>query len=113
MSNPGRDLCQNIPAMKKYNVLLLFVCCLLSRVSSAQAQYDINDPRNPDCPCHKYQRQAEDEYARMNKTEGSSSNIKSKRRRRQPLTSDLNFRFYKNKKGIKRGKGSGIDCFYW
>jgi len=25
-------------------------------------QYDLNDPRNPDCPCHKYQKLADDEY---------------------------------------------------
>ena len=25
-------------------------------------KYDINDPRNPDCPCHKAQKLADDEY---------------------------------------------------
>jgi hypothetical protein len=28
-------------------------------------QFDINDPRNPDCPCHKRQKLAEDEYMRI------------------------------------------------
>jgi hypothetical protein len=27
--------------------------------------YDINDPRNPDCPCHKYQKLADEEYAKL------------------------------------------------
>jgi hypothetical protein len=25
-------------------------------------KYELNDPRNPDCPCHKYQKLAEEEY---------------------------------------------------
>jgi hypothetical protein len=32
---------------------------------SAQEKFDINDPRNPDCPCHKLQKQAEEEYAQL------------------------------------------------
>lgn len=31
----------------------------------AQQEYDINDPRNPDCPCHQWQKQADEEYQRM------------------------------------------------
>jgi hypothetical protein len=27
-------------------------------------EYDINDPRNPNCPCHKYQKAADEEYQR-------------------------------------------------
>lgn len=27
-------------------------------------KYDLNDPRNPDCPCHKAQKLADDEYRR-------------------------------------------------
>ncbi len=26
---------------------------------------DINDPRNPNCPCHKYQKLADDEYRKL------------------------------------------------
>jgi hypothetical protein len=33
----------------------------------AVSTYDINDPRNPDCPCHKYQKLADEEYARLTK----------------------------------------------
>ncbi|MFY9309881.1 MAG: hypothetical protein WAQ28_12610 [Bacteroidia bacterium] len=29
----------------------------------SKSQFDINDPRNPDCPCHKYQKLADEEYA--------------------------------------------------
>jgi len=28
----------------------------------SDTEYDINDPRNPNCPCHKLQQQAENEY---------------------------------------------------
>jgi hypothetical protein len=30
-------------------------------------KFDLNDPRNPDCPCHKYQKLADEEYARKSK----------------------------------------------
>jgi len=29
---------------------------------SLKSKYDINDPRNPNCPCHKYQKIADEEY---------------------------------------------------
>lgn len=28
-------------------------------------KYELNDPRNPDCPCHKYQKSAEEEYKQL------------------------------------------------
>ncbi|HEY0030856.1 MAG TPA: hypothetical protein VGC65_08880 [Bacteroidia bacterium] len=30
-----------------------------------QQEYDINDPRNPDCPCHKYQQMADNAYEQL------------------------------------------------
>ena len=36
-------------------------------------EYDINDPRNPNCPCHKYQQQAEKEYKDYLLTENNDS----------------------------------------
>lgn len=27
-------------------------------------KFELNDPRNPDCPCHKYQKLADEEYQR-------------------------------------------------
>ena len=32
---------------------------------STKTKYDINDPRNPNCPCHKYQKIADEEYQRQ------------------------------------------------
>lgn len=40
---------------------------LLSSHAYAQSQYPLNDPRNPDCPCHAAQKQAEQEFAQLNK----------------------------------------------
>ena len=29
---------------------------------SLKSKYDLNDPRNPNCPCHKHQKLADEEY---------------------------------------------------
>ncbi len=38
-------------------------CKAIPSKDSTKVQYQLNDPRNPDCPCHKYQKVAENEYA--------------------------------------------------
>ncbi|CAG0996326.1 MAG: hypothetical protein HND27_09610 [Bacteroidetes bacterium] len=44
-----------------------------------EREYDINDPRNPNCPCHKLQKQAEDEYKQIiSQTNRSKNNALSK-----------------------------------
>lgn len=54
--------------VRTLRALLLFALfCISAQFSYAQVnknheQYDINDPRNPNCPCHKYQKMADDEY---------------------------------------------------
>ncbi len=56
---------------KLFGALRLFILFfLLSSTAFAQnllnnKQYDLNDPRNPDCPCHKLQKLADDEYNRQ------------------------------------------------
>ena len=56
---------------------LLFSFVLLK----AQTSFDINDPRNPQCPCHKYQKLADDEFKKLlrsgNKTNGEFIGIAS------------------------------------
>jgi hypothetical protein len=47
-------------------VLLLWLLLPAATAFSQTAQYELNDPRNPDCPCHKAQKQAEQEYAQLN-----------------------------------------------
>ncbi len=34
----------------------------------SQTTFDINDPRNPHCPCHKYQKLADEEYKKLLRT---------------------------------------------
>ncbi len=34
---------------------------------STKTKYELNDPRNPNCPCHKYQKLADEEFKRLNK----------------------------------------------
>ena len=42
-----------------------------------QLHYDLNDPRNPDCPCHNYQKLAEEEYTRKNKQPENNKIVKT------------------------------------
>lgn len=44
-------------------LFLLFSCGLIAQESNG-TEYDLNDPRNPNCPCHKYQKVADVEYQR-------------------------------------------------
>ena len=44
-------------------LFLLFSCSIIAQENNG-TQYDINDPRNPNCPCHKYQQTADEEYQR-------------------------------------------------
>jgi kynurenine formamidase len=44
-------------------LFLLFSCSMFAQENNG-AQYDLNDPRNPNCPCHKYQQAADEEYQR-------------------------------------------------
>lgn len=40
---------------------------LFLNISNAQVEqnYSINDPRNPNCPCHQYQKLADDEFKNL------------------------------------------------
>jgi hypothetical protein len=40
---------------------------------SVKIKYDITDPRNPDCPCHKYQKLAEKEFKRISEEKRDES----------------------------------------
>lgn len=50
--------------------LLVFLFFLITQISFAQPDkqvFDLNDPRNPDCPCHKYQKMADEEFEKLQK----------------------------------------------
>lgn len=38
-------------------------------------QFPLNDPRNPNCPCHKLQKQAEEEFAQQNNAKGQFNDV--------------------------------------
>jgi hypothetical protein len=62
---------------KLLGLLFLFAAHALCASGAAQgdttrSKYPINDPRNPNCPCHKYQAEADKEYARMLKEQGAA-----------------------------------------
>jgi|GEM_PF-5979925 len=40
-----------------------------TKQEQAKSIYPLSDPRNPDCPCHKLQQKAEDEYKKLQKRE--------------------------------------------
>lgn len=63
-------------------VLLFLISTQLSfagtdTTKAGDQQFPLNDPRNPNCPCHKLQKQAEDEFAQQNKTKDQFGNIEN------------------------------------
>lgn len=56
---------------------LIFLFLFLIKIPFAQTnqQYDINDPRNPNCPCHKYQKMADDEFEQLQKKNKSNQSV--------------------------------------
>ena len=53
----------------KLFILLCFSFCFANasvlKGDSLESNYDIKDPRNPNCPCHKYQKLADDEFRKL------------------------------------------------
>jgi hypothetical protein len=121
--------------MKVYKYWCLFVYLLAGlhemRAQNVQQAYELNDPRNPDCPCHKLQKQAEEEYARQNMKAGNEeqeqvthittavqsgtarSAYSTKRKKKREGIQDLKFRLEHRKKGIRREKKSLDLCYRW
>jgi hypothetical protein len=81
-------------------------------------RYDINDPRNPDCPCHKYQELADREYWRLQKAatnKGSSNNFngKFKAKKIRLILFNLERKFQKITYHQKKVKVNYSACFHW
>lgn len=38
-----------------------------------KVKYELNDPRNPDCPCHNAQKQADEEYRKLQEQNGNNA----------------------------------------
>ncbi len=87
------------------SMLLIFLLLLfISKISfgtiintdTTKQQYALNDPRNPNCPCHKYQKLAEEEYRDLLKEKHTI--YKSKNKHHSKSLIEL---FFIRKKGIK------------
>lgn len=82
----GEGSTQQLLFPKLFGTLRLFILFFLfssnafSQNNLGNQQYDLNDPRNPDCPCHKLQKLADDEYDKI-------QNIVNQ----QQFTSNVNF----------------------
>ncbi len=76
---------------KRLTTCLLFFLFLSVLKINAQ-QYDINDPRNPDCPCHKMQELADKEFAMLNGSENvqSDSDLEDGEDEQQQVDRSLN-----------------------
>lgn len=46
-------------------ILILTVAVSLRAQNGEEKVYDINDPRNPNCPCHAFQKVADEEYRQL------------------------------------------------
>ncbi len=83
--------------------LCCFILCGTSRVMDAQSTseakkiYKITDARNPDCPCHKYQKTAEKEFKKIVATGYACLHMKSNRFSRLKITSESKSRAAKKK----------------
>ncbi len=68
---------------------------------SLKSRFDMNDPRNPQCPCHKYQKLADEEYRKLLGKEIKADPYKNKENFNNSLSggSDLNS---KNKTNSKK-----------
>lgn len=68
--------------MKTFTTIFFHVALfsLNNQVTFSQTVYNINDPRNPQCPCHNYQKIADEEYksllVKANKSEKVNSSEK-------------------------------------
>ncbi len=65
-----------------YLFLFLFSFFILSAQDSLKTNYNLNDPRNPNCPCHKYQKLADDEFKKI---------LASANNNQRKLNSEINF----------------------
>jgi len=80
-------LCNKMLKQVQHDLVIIFsfsvflLCtnnCFATEIApgdSTKIKYDINDPRNPYCPCHKYQKLADEEFARLKKKEGNKTGI--------------------------------------
>ncbi len=68
--------------------LILIFFSQISFANSDSTKYPITDPRNPNCPCHVYQKIADDEYNRI-----QNSQIISNKKNNSEVTTVLSKKY--------------------
>jgi hypothetical protein len=49
-------------------------CAIAATPDTNIVKYELNDPRNPDCPCHAAQKKADEEYAKLQQQNNPDNN---------------------------------------
>ena len=117
-------------------------CTIAYYPDSTKTKYELNDPRNPDCPCHAAQKQAEEEYKKLqqqqsqdgtnvvnsendpvnnNKDDSGTGNVGTKHysksnKRLKHMTKcvkKIKRRMGKKNNGTKKGKRRLANCFHF
>jgi hypothetical protein len=98
--------------MKNIAVVILMFLCV--QVFSQQKKFNLNDPRHPDCPCHKIQKLAEKEFSKNN---SSGLSEKKKRKRSNSLMrnyiADAGFKFQRKLHARKFYIQDVALCYKW
>lgn len=81
--------------------------------TQAQSKYDLFDPRNPDCPCHKLQKQAEQEYAQLNGKKETTGRRKNSGKKNAKLVAEMKFRWRSKLINIKKNYLQNDMCYKW
>lgn len=81
------------------------------RGDSVRGKYSINDPRNPDCPCHFLQRKAEEEFRKTNKTTKYANIEKTRRKKLHHIYFRLRRKSHVNKPR-KNKLLTDLPCFF-
>lgn len=64
-----KSLLRNLFRALRLFIFFFFFSSYAFSQNLGNQQYDLNDPRNPDCPCHKLQKLADDEYKKTQNTD--------------------------------------------
>lgn len=127
----NRALKTSLPCLRMGRLLgllfFLFTQITFAQPGNDKQVFDLNDPRNPDCPCHKYQKMADEEFEQLQKKNkldqsndlaelGDDQNLNLKQR--QSKDSDIlsdpphsNYSKNKKRKKVKRRVHKHINLF--
>jgi hypothetical protein len=83
-------------------LILIFSAIVIYAQPNKQQKYDINDPRNPDCPCHQQQKIAEKEYRELMDRNGISNKNLFEREIKSGYVNRSNFKKYEVKSMHKK-----------